>query len=224
MLYGCDMAALPKAVWGKRRVGCDAENKTASVVAVERKQDDGDLGLAYEKCKGGAVNAMVENDENEGVGVALRNGFWLNWNATNCTECETSGGRCGFDTNPDTYAFRCFCPDRPHAVQCDTITPPTAAGAKGLSVAGKTGIGLSVGLLSILMIVLFLHCKKKHSSSSDEFQTRSTYSTPSPDVEGGSVCFGVPLFSYKELEEATDRFDLNKQIGDGGFGIVYYDL
>ncbi|RDX77773.1 LEAF RUST 10 DISEASE-RESISTANCE LOCUS RECEPTOR-LIKE PROTEIN KINASE-like 1.1, partial [Mucuna pruriens] len=85
--------------------------------------------------------------------------------------------------------------------------------------------GLSVGLLFILMIGLLLYYKRKHSSSGDQFQTRSTYSDDhslNPDVESGSVYYGIPLFSYKELEEATDRFDLNKQVGDGGFGTVYH--
>lgn len=85
-------------------------------------------------------------------------------------------------------------------------------------------LGLSVVILCMLMIGLLLHCKRKHSSSSGQFQTRNTFSIPSSpnaEVESGSVYFGVPLFSYKELAEATNRFDLNKQIGDGGFGTVY---
>lgn len=33
---------------------------------------------------------------------------------------------------------------------------------------------------------------------------------------------GVSVFSYKELVEATHDFDPNKELGEGGFGIVYY--
>ena len=41
-------------------------------------------------------------------------------------------------------------------------------------------------------------------------------------MEGGSVYFGVPVFSYSELEEATNSFDIEKELGDGGFGTVYH--
>jgi hypothetical protein len=42
------------------------------------------------------------------------------------------------------------------------------------------------------------------------------------DLEGGSLYYGVPVYSYSELEEATNNFDTEKELGDGGFGIVYY--
>ncbi|OIW02020.1 hypothetical protein TanjilG_11613 [Lupinus angustifolius] len=85
-------------------------------------------------------------------------------------------------------------------------------------------ICLSVGLVSILIVLLLLLYKRKYGSSGIQFETTNSYSDPSstPDAENGNVYFGVPLFSYKELEEATSRFDQNKQIGDGGFGTVYY--
>uniref|UniRef100_A0A0R0IG81 non-specific serine/threonine protein kinase n=1 Tax=Glycine max TaxID=3847 RepID=A0A0R0IG81_SOYBN len=202
VLYGCDSAALQKTV-PERRIWCSAAgNETTSVVGLDK--GDRDLVSARESCKGGAVNATVD-DLKGGVREALQRGFLLLWNATSCSECKSSGGRCGFDIDPRVYAFRCYCPDRPHAVKC-------------------TNTGLSVVILCMLMIGLLLHCKRKHSSSSGQFQTRNTFSIPSSpnaEVESGSVYFGVPLFSYKELAEATNRFDLNKQIGDGGFGTVY---
>lgn len=54
--------------------------------------------------------------------------------------------------------------------------------------------------------------------------SRNTSSEPSSneDLEGGSVYFGVPVFSYRELEEATKNFDPSKELGDGGFGTVYH--
>ncbi|KAH1076762.1 hypothetical protein GLYMA_19G073200v4 [Glycine max] len=172
VLYGCDPAVLPERV-RERMIGCSAAgNETTLVVGLDK--DDLDLVTARESCNGGAVNATVE-DLKGGVREALWRGFMLIWNATSCRECENSEGRCGFDLDPLVYAFRCYCPDRPHVVKCNP-------GTKWLSKAAKIVI----------------------------------------EVESGSVYFGVPLFSYKELAEATNRFDLSKQIGDGGFGTVYY--
>lgn len=43
----------------------------------------------------------------------------------------------------------------------------------------------------------------------------------SRDLEDASV-FGVPVFSYTELQDATHNFDASQELGDGGFGTVYY--
>ncbi|KAL4569362.1 hypothetical protein LXL04_024998 [Taraxacum kok-saghyz] len=42
------------------------------------------------------------------------------------------------------------------------------------------------------------------------------------NVEGGKLFFGVPVFSYTELEDATRNFDPSQELGNGGFGAVYY--
>jgi hypothetical protein len=42
------------------------------------------------------------------------------------------------------------------------------------------------------------------------------------DLDKGSTYLGVRVFSYNELEEATNCFDSSKELGDGGFGTVYY--
>ena len=42
------------------------------------------------------------------------------------------------------------------------------------------------------------------------------------DIDKGSTYFGVRVFSYDELEEVTNFFDSSRELGDGGFGTVYY--
>nr|KYP31542.1 putative serine/threonine-protein kinase At1g18390 family [Cajanus cajan] len=115
LIYGCHLEALPEGLQ-ERRIGCDAGNKTTSVLGLDAKEDQ-NLRYAMENCEGGMVNAAVE-DTNGGITEALGKGLLLIWDATNCSQCIRSGGRCGFDR--DMYAFRCYCPDRPHAVRCVT--------------------------------------------------------------------------------------------------------
>ncbi|KAL5553088.1 hypothetical protein UlMin_040489 [Ulmus minor] len=83
------------------------------------------------------------------------------------------------------------------------------------------GLGLGIPLLSFCLWLIWRRYKQKHASS--DFVSRNI-SDPrlNPDPEGGSAYFGVPLFSYKELEEATHNFDDEKELGDGGFGTVYH--
>ncbi|KAI3825027.1 hypothetical protein L1987_06502 [Smallanthus sonchifolius] len=44
----------------------------------------------------------------------------------------------------------------------------------------------------------------------------------SPELEDISLSCGVSVFSFKELEDATQNFDPSRELGDGGFGAVYY--
>ena len=39
-------------------------------------------------------------------------------------------------------------------------------------------------------------------------------------ITNASTYFGVQVFSYEELEEATENF--SRELGNGGFGTVYY--
>ncbi|KAL7090262.1 hypothetical protein ACP275_12G029600 [Erythranthe tilingii] len=57
--------------------------------------------------------------------------------------------------------------------------------------------------------------------------THSIPSYPSSSVSDlgrGSSYFGAQLFNYTELEEATNNFDPSRELGDGGFGTVYYGV
>lgn len=38
------------------------------------------------------------------------------------------------------------------------------------------------------------------------------------------VYFEVPIYQYNELREATNNFDSSQELGDGGFGTVYYGM
>ncbi|XP_043702601.1 LEAF RUST 10 DISEASE-RESISTANCE LOCUS RECEPTOR-LIKE PROTEIN KINASE-like 1.2 [Telopea speciosissima] len=51
----------------------------------------------------------------------LNEGFDLIWGgASDCSRCQRSGGRCGFDWT--IYNFYCWCPDSPQRVQCGSLS------------------------------------------------------------------------------------------------------
>ncbi|KAK9064567.1 hypothetical protein SSX86_015949 [Deinandra increscens subsp. villosa] len=74
---------------------------------------------------------------------------------------------------------------------------------------------VSVLAMSFIIVIIWLHCKKKR------FFYVST-KNKSPHLEDISLSCGVCVFSYKELEDATQNFDPSSELGDGGFGAVYY--
>jgi len=114
LFYGCDAPSLDE-----HRVGCSAENETSSVLALDKR--DKNISFVAENCKDEVVETVVE-DGLGGVGEALKKGFLLSWTASNCTSCNSSGGRCGFDA--DMYAFRCYCTDRVHSAICPDADDP----------------------------------------------------------------------------------------------------
>lgn len=84
------------------------------------------------------------------------------------------------------------------------------------------GIGASTVLIVVLLVWFFQCCCKKQKFA--RFKAGFTSCNPSSNSElqlGGSY-FGVPIFSYAELAEATNNFSEKNKIGDGGFGTVYY--
>ncbi|KAL3336789.1 hypothetical protein AABB24_029452 [Solanum stoloniferum] len=197
--------------------GCGGENGNDRGYAMIA--EDESFESALQVCEK-HVMAPVEMHGDEGSNrdvdylVLLRRGFRLKWTAANCSECSESRGHCGFDVN--SYQFKCFCTDRPHALSCK----PSRKNNLGLIL----GSVLGGAVLIILVVTSIVCCYKKEHKSCLYFTSRkkSCDRSLAHDFDGSSNYHGVSVFSYVELEEATSNFDSSNELGDGGFGAVYY--
>ncbi|KAL9673921.1 hypothetical protein QQ045_030184 [Rhodiola kirilowii] len=179
-----------------------------------------ETGYALNSCKS-TVNVPVDmagssslvNWGNKSYTDILKTGFALNWTSNNCSACANSGGRCGFDNND----FICFCRDGPQHKTCRK---------GGLDIKTKLIIGFSVcgGTVLIMCAIFFIYQRRRKATyAPSSYFTRNISSDPSSitDPEKIGALYGVKFFTYDELEEATDSFHGDREIGDGGFGTVY---
>nr|XP_027095478.1 LEAF RUST 10 DISEASE-RESISTANCE LOCUS RECEPTOR-LIKE PROTEIN KINASE-like 2.4 isoform X1 [Coffea arabica] len=117
LLSNCN-SKLPEVLSSYKVDYCDPFNRED--LGLVMLGEDKNLNIALQECNTNVL-APVEVDKNGGNGIVdyeglLRKGFLLNWKVADCSECERSGGRCGFNETDDR--MRCFCPDSPHLGNC----------------------------------------------------------------------------------------------------------
>ncbi|KAJ6861342.1 hypothetical protein NC651_037429 [Populus alba x Populus x berolinensis] len=178
----------------------------------------------------------------------INQGFELEWSANDslCDTCESSGGQCGY--NKTTTAFTCYCADQPRDFECSSSpqAPSQSTRKKSRKSALEIGLSLAGALIGAFVgcwIMAFIQRRRRKAAlekteelpiatpSSKGLATSTNLSQTTPsltslrsDIDKGSTYFGVRVFSYDELEEATNFFDSSRELGDGGFGIVYYGV
>lgn len=128
---------------------------------------------------------------------------------TNCTDCRSKNGVCGFNSSDPSKHFVCF---RSRA----RFSPPWISEDNPRRIAVLCSVfGLACVLLFALIGLSVFRSGRFRSSVAGEDPTalflhrhRSANLLP-------------PVFTYEELEASTNRFDPKRKIGDGGFGSVY---
>ncbi|KAK7407520.1 hypothetical protein VNO78_09473 [Psophocarpus tetragonolobus] len=198
LLFGCDLHGGLQ----EHRIGCYEENKTSSVVAMNR--EDQKLSLALMNCKGGVENVTVE-DEEAGIQEALRRGFMVTWTVSDCNKCINSGGKCGFDT--DIFSFRCYCPHDTHARKCSQVEPSHLILL--ISAFAIAGFGVSIIAIYCFRRNLWSTFWKEKSRVNRDFEAFLRNYGP----------LAVKRYSYLEIKKMTKSF--KEKLGQGGYGCVF---
>ncbi|GFS32818.1 protein kinase superfamily protein [Actinidia rufa] len=134
----------------------------------------------------------------------LASEFTIRFNVSNqCSKCHHNGGQC----SQDHHEFRCLKEKKGRSYSTWILA---------------TGIPGLVILLLCLLILIMRRGNKRNYTSDISSNSTSSHPFANEKLEGSSAYYGVPVFSYTELEEATHNFDPSKELGDGGFGAVYH--
>eukprot|EP01018_Ginkgo_biloba_P028237 Gb_34820 [translate_table: standard] len=162
----------------------------------------------------------------------LQKGFQIEWGSIesiseDCVLCMSTRGICGYNlSNPSV--FICICEDRPHSKNCSDGKLYSLS-KSGIHESKKTRpeviIGLSIGGVAMIAggLLFAIYLTRRNTPPNPSLVNRFSM-IHSKDLEAalpGREIIDLRIFSYHELERATDYFDVKNELGDGGFGSVY---
>ncbi|KAK0595830.1 hypothetical protein LWI29_010400 [Acer saccharum] len=244
LYFGCPVMSSPNEIWAYR-FNCspvETNSNTANYFITYTSEYFGSCARNVQFSVSGSTIQSIERDPmSANLNEVVRNGFGLQWYANNslCDSCQQSNGLCGHDS--DNSEFICYCTDQPHPYVC----PNKAKGnlSRGV-VAGISAGSAAVGIIAVVFVLMIIRKRRKIAAQTKtrDLQTLPTsngttsttttsfsqsipsYPSSKLDLERGmtSTYFGAHLFSYDELEQATHNFHPSKELGDGGFGVVYH--
>ncbi|XP_004968019.1 LEAF RUST 10 DISEASE-RESISTANCE LOCUS RECEPTOR-LIKE PROTEIN KINASE-like 1.2 isoform X3 [Setaria italica] len=145
--------------------------------------------------------------------VSLKKGFLLEWTTVpgHCPECMESGGECVYGDTGLNFACKCS----------GTLLPEKCGGSNRKIMIVSITCGTVGGILAVGILIFVWHKRKRRKqvgAPNGFMRSESSMQSYSKDLElGGSL----HIFTYEELEEATDGFSDSRELGDGGFGTVY---
>ncbi|KAL6848219.1 hypothetical protein ACP4OV_022347 [Aristida adscensionis] len=212
-VYNCDV---PRSM----RLQQPCANHTMGAYISERRDADGNLtqGLPT-NCSSLTVPVRAFQEEEEQPARRhyqrlISDGFLVEWPpAGDCDACRLRGGECRFVE----FSFRCICSG---GSLCPTTQGRNRSGV-------KYGAGIAAALLFLILLggasLVMLH-KRKNTKRSASLAGLIREGTPLASLRKEFSLAGSPrthIFTYEELDEATDGFSDALELGVGGFGTVY---
>ncbi|KAK4376414.1 hypothetical protein RND71_002710 [Anisodus tanguticus] len=209
---------------------------------IQKKNDHFSGYNMYNGCEGFSIYYKLSQDDDEHIGAVPTNcslirlpihssdgdlfnllgpEILVEWKLSDdCNKCHYDGGQCQIDKTNKFYCRK------------DAKTTTSSSNQRketnleeirhGLLTSLPVFGGVGSVMITCLVVNCIWHYKKRKFSSSHLLSTKKLSDNFNHDVEGGSIYFGVPVFSYSELEEATNDFNSSRELGDGGYGTVYY--